>query len=295
MFVNSLLYLFLILIKSKKLNNFIKRTLTGSIFVLVLGGSILLSPLTCFILFLIIIILGVLEFYKLIGLREVIANRALGVASSIGILLVTYLYATGYATLTWYWAVVPFISAIFIAELYRKKPLPFQNISFTLLGIFYICIPFSLLILFAFPVKLFNSYEPTIILGFFFLLWTNDTGAYLTGMTMGKHPMFPRISPKKSWEGFTGGFILTIIVAIIISRYFVALQLVDWVAIAIIISIFGVWGDLIESMLKRSLEVKDSGNILPGHGGILDRFDSVIFAAPMVFVYFQLKNILIYL
>jgi phosphatidate cytidylyltransferase len=276
------------------LNNFFKRTLTSIVFVLVLGGSILVCPLLCFALMAVIITFGVLEFYRLIGFAQIKANKILGVICSLVVLAVTGLVAIGNVSAVVYWAAVPLVSAIFVAELYRKQPLPFHNIAFTCLGIFYIAVPFSLLTLSGFPVHTSQGYEPTILLGFFFLLWTNDSGAYLTGMTMGRHPMFPRISPKKSWEGFVGGFILTMVVAAVISRYFTALQVTDWIAIAFIISIFGVWGDLIESMLKRSLEVKDSGNILPGHGGILDRFDSVIFSAPLVFVYLQLKNILMF-
>lgn len=275
------------------MNNFFKRTITGSIFVVVLGGSILLHPVTCFLLFAAIVLLGVLEFYKLVALTQIRPNKVLGAIASLSFMAVTSLVATGFLAPLWYWTVIPVVSAIFISELYRKHPLPFQNIAFTILGIVYVAIPFGLLVLYGFPRFSVSGYEPTLILGFFFLLWTSDTGAYLTGISIGKHPMFPRISPKKSWEGFAGGVVFTIIVAVIIAKYFVAIPVMDWIAIAIIISIFGVWGDLIESMLKRSLEVKDSGNILPGHGGILDRFDSVIFSAPLVFVYLQLKNLLI--
>jgi len=201
-------------------------------------------------------------------------------------------FASGCITITWFWLIVPLISATFIAELYSKHDSPFQNIAITLFGTLYIAVPFSLLVLFGFPGQTLSGYNPGLVIGFFFLLWANDTGAYLTGISIGKHPMFARISPKKSWEGFVGGLFFTLLVAFIISRYFIALDRTDWIVIAIIICIFGVWGDLIESMLKRSLHIKDSGKILPGHGGILDRFDSVLFAAPMVFVYLQLRFLL---
>jgi phosphatidate cytidylyltransferase len=174
---------------------------------------------------------------------------------------------------------------IFVFELYRKKNKPFQNIALTFLGIIYIALPFSLLYLMGFKEYTVTGFKPKIILGFFFLLWTSDTGAYLVGMTLGRHPFFPRISPKKSWEGFIGGVVLTLLIAWVISNYFTFLSTYDWLIIGLIIAVTGAIGDLIESLLKRSLNVKDSGNILPGHGGILDRFDSVIFAAPLVFVY----------
>ncbi len=261
---------------------------------LVLGGAILVNAVTFFTLMAVVVTLGILEFYRLIDATQLKANKALGVATSLLLLAITCLYAIGYSNIGLFWIIVPLISAVFVAELYRKHSAPFQNIAITLFGVLYIAVPFSLLILFGFSEQTFSGYQPTLVIGFFFLLWANDTGAYLTGISIGKHPMFPRISPKKSWEGFVGGLFFTQLVAFIISKYFVALQMIDWIVIAFIICIFGVWGDLIESMLKRSLNIKDSGNILPGHGGILDRFDSVLFSAPIVFVYLQLKNLMLF-
>jgi len=276
------------------LNNFYKRSLTGVVFVLVLGGGILINSFTLFALVGVIIGMGLLEFYKLIANTQLKANRPLGLAIGLLFFAIACLYSIGLVSITGFWLVAPLVSSVFIAELYRKHEFPFQNIAITLFGVFYIAIPLSLLTLIGFPERSTMGYHPHLIMGFFFLLWASDTGAYLTGITIGKHPMFPRISPKKSWEGFTGGLVLTLLVAIIISKYFVELPRMDWVVIAIIICIFGVWGDLIESMLKRSLQIKDSGNILPGHGGILDRFDSVLFSAPLVFVYLQLKNLMLF-
>jgi len=276
------------------LNNFYKRSLTGVVFVLVLGGGILINSFTLFALVGVIIGMGLLEFYKLIANTQLKANRPLGLAIGLLFFAIACLYSIGLIDITGFWLVAPLVSSVFIAELYRKHEFPFQNIAITLFGVFYIAIPLSLLTLIGFPERSTMGYHPHLIMGFFFLLWASDTGAYLTGITIGKHPMFPRISPKKSWEGFTGGLVLTLLVAIFISKYFIELPRLDWVVIAIIICIFGVWGDLIESMLKRSLQIKDSGNILPGHGGILDRFDSVLFSAPLVFVYLQLKNLMLF-
>lgn len=276
------------------MNNFYKRSLTGIVFVLVLGGGVLINSFTFFALIGIIILLGLLEFYKLLSATQMKANTALGVAVGLLFFGIACLYSIGVVPINWFWLVVPVISAIFIAELYRKHSTPFQNIAITLFGVLYVAVPLTLLMLIGFPAKSVTGYEPKLIMGFFFLLWSNDTGAYLTGISIGKHPMFARISPKKSWEGFAGGLILTQVVAIIISKYFTQLPVIDWIVIAALICIFGVWGDLIESMLKRSLQIKDSGNILPGHGGILDRFDSVIFSAPIVFVYLQLKNLMLF-
>jgi phosphatidate cytidylyltransferase len=259
-----------------------------------LGGGILINSFTFFALVGVIIGLGLLEFYRLMANTQLKANKPLGLSIGLLFFAISCLYSIGCINAGYFWLIVPIVSSVFVAELYRRHEFPFQNIAITLFGILYVAVPLSLLVLIGFPEKSIIGYQPKLIMGFFFLLWSNDTGAYLTGITLGKHPMFPRISPKKSWEGFSGGLFFTILVALVLSKYFVVLQMTDWIVIALIICIFGVWGDLIESMLKRSLQIKDSGNILPGHGGILDRFDSVLFSAPIVFVYLQLKNLMLF-
>ncbi len=235
-----------------------------------------------------------IEFFGLFNeTNNVKANKTLGIAIGLLFYCITCLYAIGYVSIAAYLLVVPLLSITFIVELYRKFDNPFQNIALTFLGVIYVAIPFSLLILNGFNSASIAGYSATVILGFFFLQWASDTGAYLVGISIGKHPLFKRVSPKKSWEGFVGGVVITQLIAVVISKYFTVLTVVDWVVIATIISIFGVLGDLVESLLKRSLNVKDSGTILPGHGGILDRFDSVICSAPIVFLYLQLKTAII--
>jgi phosphatidate cytidylyltransferase len=135
------------------------------------------------------------------------------------------------------------------------------------------------------------SYTYEILLIYFLLIWANDTGAYLFGVSIGKHKIFPRISPKKSWEGFFGGLFFTAIVAWAISLYFHNITFAHWLVIGLLSAIIGVFGDLVESMLKRSIDVKDSGKFLPGHGGVLDRFDSVFLSAPIVFAYLKIMMI----
>ncbi len=271
------------------MNNLITRTITGIVFIAVLGASILFNPVSFFALFAIITALAMWEFYKLLEASHIRVNIFLGIFTGVFCLLLTCLYALGYLGSVWFLLVIPLISMIMVSELYRNSENPFHSIAFTLLGILYIAVPFSLLILCGFPERSWQGYEPTLVLGFFLLLWSSDTGAYVVGITFGKHPLFPRISPKKSWEGLLGGSIFTLIIAFIIAHFYKALPLTDWLVIAVIICIFGIWGDLVESLLKRSLQVKDSGDLLPGHGGILDRFDSVIFSAPLVFLYLHLK------
>ncbi|RYE18344.1 MAG: phosphatidate cytidylyltransferase, partial [Sphingobacteriaceae bacterium] len=174
---------------------------------------------------------------------------------------------------------------IFYAELYRKTDKPFPQIAFTFLGLIYTLLPFVFFMAMAFLQKTFDYHLP---LGFILLLWTNDTFAYLFGKQFGRNKLFERHSPKKTWEGLFGGILAAIIVAFIISRYFTQISTFHWIVVSLIISIFGTMSDLVESMLKRSINIKDSGSILPGHGGFLDRFDGLLLAAPLVFIYLYL-------
>lgn len=183
---------------------------------------------------------------------------------------------------------VAVVFIIFIVELFSNSSNPFANIAFTILGLVYVALPFSLL---NFITSFTNSYSYQLLFGFFFILWSNDTGAYLAGSAFGKHKLFLRISPGKTWEGAIGGAIAAYAIAYIISRWYNDITLFDWMVITTILIVIGTFGDLVESLLKRSIDVKDSGNILPGHGGILDRFDSLMLATPFVFIYlFCLKT-----
>ena len=176
----------------------------------------------------------------------------------------------------------PFVFLSFVYELYTDSEKPFTNLAYLILGVFYIGIPFALLDFIAFSGNFFYA---TTVLGLLILTWTNDTMAYLIGSQIGKTPLFPRISPKKTWEGTLGGAAVSFIAAYLLSIYITDLRLVDWLVLAFIISIFGSLGDLVESMLKRSHKIKDSGSLLPGHGGFLDRFDGFIFMLPFAAAY----------
>jgi phosphatidate cytidylyltransferase len=176
----------------------------------------------------------------------------------------------------------PFIFLAFIYELFSKSANPFQNVGFIVLGMVYIGAPFALLDFIAFSDEKFYAW---VVFGLLLLTWMNDTGAYLVGSKIGKRPLFPRISPKKTWEGTIGGVIVTFLVAYIYCAATGVLRLIDWMVLAAIVSVFGTVGDLVESMLKRSVGVKDSGNLLPGHGGVLDRFDAFIFLLPFAAAY----------
>lgn len=170
--------------------------------------------------------------------------------------------------------------ALFLAliyELYSAAENPFANVGLIILGMIYIGIPFSLVEILAFHE---GDFQGMTIFGILLLTWANDTGAYLIGSQIGKRKLFERISPKKTWEGSIGGMIVTILIALLMHQLYGSISWERWVGLAIIVSVFGTFGDLVESMLKRSSGKKDSGNILPGHGGILDRFDAFIFVIP---------------
>jgi phosphatidate cytidylyltransferase len=172
---------------------------------------------------------------------------------------------------------------LLIVELFLKAERPFNNIALIVFGLFYLSIPFSLLnLLTHFPSQ---NFTPNVVAGMLFLTWANDSFAYIVGSRIGKTPFFLRISPKKTWEGTIGGAVFCMLTAGIIAQFFTQLSLMDWVIIGAIVAVFGTIGDLVESLLKRSVGVKDSGSFMPGHGGFLDRFDAFIFCIPFVYFY----------
>ncbi len=182
-------------------------------------------------------------------------------------------------------------SFIFIKELFKHKGNGFLNILNTILPSLYISLPFSLLIIGNNTINHSQEYSPSFILVFFFTLWSSDTGAFLAGKAFGKHKLFAKISPNKTWEGTIGGAILALSAAYFCSFYYTEMTALEWMIMALIIVVFGSFGDLVESMLKRNNNVKDSGRILPGHGGILDRFDGLLIASPVVFAFLILKDL----
>ena len=278
-------------------SNFIKRAITGILFVAILVGCILSGTLSFGILFVMISSLTIFEYGQLIN------NRAEGANVNKFIIMLggTYLFL----------AIMSFCidaadSKIFIpyrvlllylmiSELYLKKENPLLNWAYSMLSQLYIGLPFALLNVLAFhtdPEYSSVSYNPILPLSVFIFLWLSDTGAYCIGSLIGKHRLFERISPKKSWEGSIGGGVVAIGASFILAHYFPFLSMWEWAGLALTVVIFGTWGDLTESLLKRQLHVKDSGTILPGHGGLLDRFDSSLMAIPAAVVYLYLLTLL---
>ena len=226
-----------------------------------------------------------LEFYRLTSLVGIQPNKTWGVLSGILIYTLVFMHASGYMSVSYLYMLFPVIALAFPIELYKRGKAPFTNIAYTLLGIVYAGTPFSLLHIIAFTQ---GGYHYKVVLGILLVLWANDTGAYLVGSRLGKQKLFQRISPQKSWEGALGGGVLALIVSCGIAYYLGDFHWGLWLGIGSIITLAGTYGDLVESMLKRSLNLKDSGETLPGHGGFLDRFDSFLLSIPFILAFIKL-------
>jgi len=262
--------------------NFFQRTLTGFVFVIVLVVGILWNPISFFILFLLIEILALREFFIFAIRSRSLPQKYYGSVVGASFFIAGFVWQFFNSGYYFSLLLIPLVTFIFVFELYRNHRHPILNIATTLMGILYVSVPITLLNHIVF---LDGTYNGKILLGIFVLIWASDTGAYLFGITFGKHRLFERISPKKSWEGFFGGVAVSQLGAYLLAIYLDNLSHTQWGIIALIVVVFGTLGDLIESMMKRSVGVKDSGKMLPGHGGILDRFDSFIFAVPVIFTY----------
>lgn len=276
------------------MNNFIVRTITGVLFVAVLVCSFL-RPQAMVLLFALITGLTIWEFTGLVNEREhVTVNRLISTVAGVYF----FFAVAGFSSdLTPSAVFIPYLVSIIylmVAELYLKNEDPIHSWAYTMMAQIYIALPFSLLNTLAFHLapQGYVAYDALLPLSVFVFLWMNDTGAYLCGSLLGKHKLFPRISPGKSWEGSIGGGILVIAVAVLVwylaDQYQLnqlGLSAVKWAGLGLTVVIFGTWGDLVESLFKRTLGIKDSGNILPGHGGMLDRFDSSLLAIPAAVVY----------
>lgn len=275
-----------------KLKNMLTRAVTGTIFVAAVVVSFI-RPEAMMFLFTIVTALSVWEFTGLVNnIEGVSVNRFISTAAGAYLFLA---FAGFCSEITPSAVFIPYLLTIvylFISELYTKAPNPINNWAYTMMSQMYVALPFSMVNVLAFR----NggggvTYDSLLPLSIFVFLWTNDTGAYLSGSLFGRHKLFPRVSPGKSWEGSIGGGILVIAVAALIGSYANGgdnahvLPVAAWMGLGLTVVLFGTWGDLVESLFKRTLGIKDSGRILPGHGGMLDRFDSSLMAFPASVVY----------
>ncbi len=240
------------------------------------------------IVFMVIMIFTMLEFYDLVGLDGWIPLKTFGTIAGGFVFLLFFMVERGTLSTKFYFLIFPLVSGIYLIKLYKKSdPNPFPNIAITFLGILYVALPFCL---FNLAAHFRGDYSYQIIAGVMLLLWGTDTGAYFAGSLFGKSKLFERISPKKSWEGFVGGAATSVGIAILLSKYFPLLNMTQWIVIAVIIVISGTYGDLVESLFKRSISIKDSGDRLPGHGGFLDRFDSLLLSMPFIIAYIEISG-----
>lgn len=281
------------------MSNFWSRTITGLSMVFVLLAAIWFSGWVFSLIFLAVAVLGLLEFYGLVAGDGCRPQKLFGTAAGTLIYITAMTVFLGPAPETRtemfrlalpFLVIIPLIFIVFLNEIYRNLPNPLVNIAVTVLGFLYIALPLSLLTWFSRPGQAEFLGMPALLTGYFAFTWLNDTAAYLYGKQFGKHKFFERISPKKTWEGTIAGGVTTLAAAAALHFLVPAIPPADWLVLAGMVVFFGTHGDLAESLLKRSLNVKDSGTILPGHGGILDRFDTMLVSAPFVFLYFFLKH-----
>lgn len=281
---------------SDKMKNLITRSITGVIFVVAVV-TCFLRPEAMIFLFALVTGLTVWEYTGIVNnLENVAVNRFLSTVAAVYFFFAMAGFCSGIVPSAVFIPYLLTVVYMFISELYTKAPNPINNWAYTMLSQMYIALPFSMINVLAFrgagDAVIYNYLLP---LSIFIFLWTNDTGAYLSGSLFGKHKLFPRVSPGKSWEGSIGGGILVLAVAAFLGWYEnsgihegaveLAMSIPQWMGLGLVVVFFGTWGDLVESLFKRTIGIKDSGNILPGHGGMLDRFDSSLMAIPAAVVY----------
>ena len=282
------------------MKNFITRTITGILFVACIVVCFL-NPSAMSALFALVTGLTVWEFTGLVNNRPAVSvNRFISTVAAVYWFLAMVGFCSGLTPPTVFIPYLVTLVYLLIAELYTKAEDPVNDWAYTMMAQLYIAVPFSLLSVLAFrstPAGVMYTY--LMPLSVFVFLWINDSGAYCCGSLLGRHKLFPRISPGKSWEGSIGGFVFVAAAAALIwyltDLYGVndlQLNLWQWIGLGLVVAVFGTWGDLVESLFKRTLGIKDSGNILPGHGGMLDRFDSSLLAIPAAVVYLYTLTIL---
>lgn len=278
------------------MSNLVLRSITGVLFVATIILCISWNKYSAGLLFLVFSTLGTVEFYQILNKKKLSNNTKYGPFVNVvvySLLTLAFIEIIDYRFL---FLIVPLLLILVVQELFMKDTIPYQNISSTLFGILYITLPFAALNYISFNEEFYSkiglSGNWSLLTGFFIILWTSDSMAYLVGRKFGKHKLFPRVSPGKTWEGFIGGVVFAVIAGYIYSLVTKDVQAdstinasLHWIVMSLIISVFGMLGDLSESLLKRSGGVKDSGSLLPGHGGVLDRFDGIFFSSPIILTY----------
>ncbi len=269
------------------MKDIVTRTLYGAIFVVVVLGSVFLNPVVFFAVAGVFMLIALYEYSGLFFPHRKISGSIVFYLAGISVYAVTGLAGLGITDFRTILFLIPVPFVIAACELFGKRDASWDRIAVYISAMFYVALPFGLMNA-LFYVKPVAGHTPVILASMFILVWANDVFAYLTGTFFGKHKLFERVSPKKTWEGSVGGLVFTMIFSLLFYRFTSFMELGEWIIYAAIISVTATTGDLSESLLKRNKGVKDSGNIIPGHGGVLDRFDAAIFATPFVFIYFYL-------
>ncbi len=271
------------------MSNLGKRSVWGILYVVIMMAGTLIHPLVFAVIFGTLLFFTQYEFYAMVEEAGHKISRLPGTLMGVFYFLVCFGVVTHMLPDVMIFLVIPIVLLIFIIELFRRNHNTLERTGLTVLGFIYIALPFSILNFIVLPKAngTVHIFYPWILAGIYFILWVNDSFAYLIGTSFGRHKMWPRISPAKSWEGLIGGGVFAIVMGILNSVMFQALSMFSWIVIAVLTVAFGTLGDLFESKLKREIGAKDSGRILPGHGGFLDRLDSLLFAIPAVFLWLK--------
>ena len=282
---------------NKKLKDLLVRTVSGAVLLLVVVGALLWSKWSAGALFAVIMLGGLVEFYRLCRKANAEPMCSVGIATSLAIFGLAFAVFLQWGTpatdltgrivlgaLLYMMLIVP---TAFVCELWRKSPTPIANIATTFMGIIYVALPMAMVLFI--PQLLVGKWSGLAMLAFIGIIWVNDIFAYLVGVTLGKHRLCERISPKKSWEGFFGGLIGAVGASVLFGHLFGG-NLLVWGGLGLVTALAGVAGDLVESLMKREVGVKDSGAMMPGHGGFLDRFDALFLAVPFAFFYLMIVS-----
>ena len=288
---------------SDKMRNLIVRTISGVVLLGIVLAAAYCGKYAYGAFLLLIIVVGMWEFYNIAAATGATPRRTLGLAAGIVLFITAFSLFEGFVDadtqgtgdgvhmliggVLYFTALIPLC---FVIELFFDSETPLRNVATTITGIFYVAYPMSLMLFI--PALITPEWKPEAFLFYLFIVWGNDVFAYLTGIAIGKHKMAPRISPKKSWEGFFGGIAGAMAMGAV-GSYVVGGNLGMWLGLAAVVAITSVFGDLVESMFKREAGIKDSGKIMPGHGGMLDRFDALLISSPFAFVYLIGANFLL--
>ena len=278
------------------MKKFLVRIATGAVFAITLIASILYGKVSFGALFLIVTLLSVNEFCTIVKkYKGTTFSTWLAVLGGGYLFFATFMlvHGTNINPLTIYSPYIAVVAYIFIRQLFDTESKPLDNYAYFTMSQIYVAAPLSLLNLLATAgAENGSTYSWLLPITIFFFIWCNDTGAFFVGCSIGRHKMFERISPKKTWEGFIGGAAVAVIAGVVMSRFFDIMNVWQWMGTAAVVVAAGTLGDLVESSMKREMEIKDSSNLLPGHGGMLDRFDSTLLAIPCVLVYLNLIGVL---